>query len=116
VYRASVVLYLYSPCGPYGLYRVSVELYLYSPYGPYGLYRASVELYLYSPYGPYGTYRSLVPAQVFIIPLPYLMIDFADCWIKYHIFSVLHNMDNIKIVSIAGAISALRISPIPFKD
>jgi len=47
----TVELYLYSPCGPYGLYRASVPvqgctlLYsraIYSPFGPYGLYRASV--------------------------------------------------------------------------
>ena len=63
-----VELYLYSPCGPYGLYRASVELYLYSPYGPYGLYRASVELYLYSRYGPYGLYRASVPVQGCTLP------------------------------------------------
>jgi len=39
------------------------------------------------------------------------MIDFAVCLIKYHILSVLHNMDNIKVASNAGALSVFCMSP-----
>jgi hypothetical protein len=92
-------LYLYSPCGLYGLYRISVPVQqsytstppvgrtactesqcLYSraiPLLPLWTVRSvqslsacTVELYLYSPYGPYGLYRASVPVQGCILPLP----------------------------------------------
>jgi len=88
----TVQLYLYSPCGPYGLYRASVPVqYSYISTPPMGrpaysepqclyntaipllplwavrpvqsLSACTVELYLYFPYGPYGLYRASVPVQ-----------------------------------------------------
>jgi len=88
----TVELYLYSPCGPYGLYRASVPVqYSYTSTAPMGrtactepqcLYSraipllplwavrpvqslsvCTVELYLYCPYGPYGLHRASVPVQ-----------------------------------------------------
>jgi hypothetical protein len=96
----TVELYLYSPCGPYGLYRppVPVELTntstplmvctactepqcLYSRAIPllplwavqpvHSLSVYTVELYLYSPYGPYGLYRASVPVQGCTLSFPF---------------------------------------------
>jgi len=82
----TVELYLYSPCGLYGLYRASVPVQLsYTSTPPMDrtactetqcLYKGALYLYLYlySPYGPYGLYRASVPVQGCTLPYRYLYI------------------------------------------
>ena len=53
-------LYLYSPCGPYGLYRTSVPVQRRTLTLPTPLL----------PYGPYGLFRTSVPVQGCTLPLP----------------------------------------------
>ena len=66
----TIQLYVYSPCGPYGLYRPSVPVQysytctpLWAVRPVQNLSACIVQLYLYSPYGPYGLYRASVPVQ-----------------------------------------------------
>jgi len=66
----TVQLYLYSPCGPYGLYRASVPVqYGYTSTLPMGRTACTEPQWLYSTaiplplYGPYGLYRASVPVQ-----------------------------------------------------
>jgi len=66
----TVELYLYSPCGPYGLYRASVPAqYSYTSTPPMGRTACTEPQCLYSiaipllPYGPYSLYRASVPVQ-----------------------------------------------------
>ena len=91
----TVLLYLYSPYGPYGLYRASVPV-QYS-YTSTPLSACTVDLCLYSPYGQYCLYKDALqfftfpPTQTYIFLLfrkyiwtsyVYWTVYLLDSWIK----------------------------------